>query len=309
MRRAVIDPLFADLTAWLPGLIAQARARQEAAGAPLPLDGPFPIETQRQLGLTLMRALGFDEGRGRLDISLHPFCGGATDDVRITTRYDEGDFSRALLGVLHETGHALYEQGRPAAWRHQPVGSARGMSLHESQSLIVEMQACRSREFLTYLAPLLREAFGRSGPAWEPENLFRLYTRVEPGFIRVDADEATYPAHILLRYRLETAMIAGDLAVADLPGAFNDGIRELLGLTVPNDRLGCLQDIHWPSGAFGYFPTYTLGALAAAQLFRAAKAAEPALPGCLAEGDFGPLRGGCGPISTSAAAFCRPTRS
>ncbi len=193
--------------------------------------------------------------------------------------------------MLHETGHALYEHGRPTAWRHQPVGSARGMSLHESQSLIVEMQACRSREFLTYLAPLLREAFGRSGPAWEPENLFRLYTRVEPGFIRVDADEATYPAHILLRYRLETAMIAGDLAVADLPGAFNDGIRELLGLTVPNDRLGCLQDIHWPSGAFGYFPTYTLGALAAAQLFRAAKAAEPALPGCLAQGDFAPLRG------------------
>ncbi len=161
MRRSIIDPLFADLTSWLPGLIAEARARQEAAGEPLPLDGPFPVETQRQLGLTLMRALGFDEARGRLDISLHPFCGGATDDVRITTRYDETDFSRALMGVLHETGHALYEQGRPAAWRHQPVGSARGMSLHESQSLIVEMQACRSREFMAYLAPLLREAFGR----------------------------------------------------------------------------------------------------------------------------------------------------
>jgi carboxypeptidase Taq len=290
MRRAVIDPLFADLTSWLPGLIAEARGKQGAAGEPLPLDGPFPVETQRQLGLTLMRALGFDEDRGRLDISLHPFCGGATDDVRITTRYDESDFSRALMGVLHETGHALYEQGRPAAWRHQPVGSARGMSMHESQSLIVEMQACRSREFMAYLAPLLRDAFGRSGPAWEPENLFRLYTRVEPGFIRVDADEATYPAHILLRYRLETAMIAGDLAVADLPGAFNDGMRELLGLNVPDDRRGCLQDIHWPSGAFGYFPTYTLGALTAAQLFKAAKAAEPALPGCLAEGDFAPLR-------------------
>lgn len=290
MRRAVIDPLFADLTSWLPGLIEAARARQASGPAVIPLDGPFPVETQRRLGLTLMRALGFDESRGRLDISLHPFCGGATDDVRITTRYDESDFSRALMGVLHETGHALYEQGRPAAWRHQPVGSARGMSLHESQSLIVEMQACRSREFVSYLAPLLREAFGRSGPAWEPDNLFRLYTRVELGFIRVDADEATYPAHILLRYRLETAMIAGDLAVADLPGAFNDGMRELLGLTVPDDRVGCLQDIHWPSGAFGYFPTYTLGALAAAQLFRAAKAAEPALPDCLASGDFAPLR-------------------
>jgi carboxypeptidase Taq len=290
MRRAVIDPLFADLTSWLPGLIAAARDRQASGPAALPLDGPFPVETQRQLGLTLMRALGFDESRGRLDISLHPFCGGATDDVRITTRYDEADFSRALMGVMHETGHALYEQGRPAAWRHQPVGSARGMSLHESQSLIIEMQACRSREFVSYLAPLLREAFGRSGPAWEPENLFRLYTRVEPGFIRVDADEATYPAHILLRYRLETAMVAGDLAVEDLPGAFNDGMRDLLGLTVPDDRVGCLQDIHWPSGAFGYFPTYTLGAMAAAQLFRAAKSAEPALPGCLAKGDFAPLR-------------------
>ncbi len=290
MRRSIIDPLFSDLTSWLPGLIAEARERQESRPAPVPLDGPFPIETQRQLGLTLMRALGFDETRGRLDISLHPFCGGATDDVRITTRYDEADFSRALMGVLHETGHALYEQGRPAEWRHQPVGSARGMSLHESQSLIVEMQACRSREFVAYLAPLLRHAFGRSGPAWEAENLYRLYTRVVPGFIRVDADEATYPAHILLRYRLETAMIAGDLAVADLPGAFNDGMRDLLGLDVPDDRLGCLQDIHWPSGAFGYFPTYTLGAMAAAQLFRAARTAEPALPACLAQGDFAPLR-------------------
>jgi carboxypeptidase Taq len=164
------------------------------------------------------------------------------------------------------------------------------MSLHESQSLIVEMQACRSREFFTFLAPLLQVAFGRSGPEWSPENLHALNTRVAPGFIRVDADEATYPAHILLRYRLETAMIAGDLAVRDLPGAFNDGLRDLLGLTVPDDRVGCLQDIHWPSGAFGYFPTYTLGALAAAQLFRAARAAEPALPGCLAQGDFGPLR-------------------
>jgi carboxypeptidase Taq len=246
---------------------------------------------QRALGLKLMEAVGFDFTRGRLDISLHPFCGGATDDVRITTRYDAADFGRALMGVLHETGHALYEQGRPAGWRHQPVGAARGMSLHESQSLIVEMQACRSRQFFTYLAPLLREAFGRSGPEWSPENLHALNTRVAPGFIRVDADEATYPAHILLRYRLETAMIAGDLAVTDLPGAFNDGMRELLGLAVPDDRVGCLQDIHWPSGAFGYFPTYTLGALAAAQLFRAARTAEPALPGCLAQGDFAPLRG------------------
>ena len=291
LRQDTIDPLFSDLRTWLPDLVARARERQAAEPAPLPVAGPFPIEAQRRLGVALMAAVGFDFRRGRLDISLHPFCGGATDDVRITTRYDEADFGRAMLGVLHETGHALYEQGRPAAWRHQPVGEARGMSLHESQSLIVEMQACRSAAFFTYLAPLLRETFGTAGPAWEADNLHRLHTRVAPGFIRVDADEATYPAHILLRYELETALIAGDLPLADLPEAFNAGMKALLGLDVPNDRLGCLQDIHWPSGAWGYFPTYTLGAMAAAQLFQSASVAEPDLVPGLERGDFGPLRG------------------
>ncbi|KAB1072769.1 carboxypeptidase M32 [Methylobacterium planeticum] len=290
LRRARIDPLFADLRTWLPDLVARARAAQAADASPQALDGPFPVDLQRAIGLVLMEAAGFDFTRGRLDISLHPFCGGATDDVRITTRYDESDVTRALMGVLHETGHALYEQGRPAAFRQQPVGAARGMSLHESQSLIVEMQACRTREFAGYLAPLLARTFGRDGGAWSADNLHRLYTRVEPGFIRVDADEATYPAHILLRYEIETAMIAGDLGVPDLPGAFNDGMRDLLGLTVPDDRVGCLQDIHWPGGAWGYFPTYTLGALAAAQLFRAARADEPDLLPALGRGDFTPLR-------------------
>ncbi|MEH3117421.1 MAG: carboxypeptidase M32 [Methylorubrum populi] len=291
MRRARIDPLFAELRAVLPDLVVAVRGRQAAQAPPLPLPGPFPVATQRAVGLRLMRAIGFDFERGRLDVSLHPFCGGATDDVRITTRYDEASATGALMGVLHETGHALYEQGRPAAWRHQPVGQARGMSLHESQSLLVEMQACRSAAFCAFLAPALREAFGGQGPAWEADNLHRLYTRVEPGFIRVDADELTYPAHILLRYRLETAMIGGNLAVADLPAAFNDGMKELLGLTVPDDRNGCLQDIHWPGGSFGYFPTYTLGAIAAAQLFTAANVRHPGIRPALAEGDFSQLRG------------------
>ncbi|UMY17659.1 carboxypeptidase M32 [Methylobacterium organophilum] len=290
MRRAAIDPLFAALRAELPGLIAAVQEKQAAEAAPLPLPGPFPVEAQKALGLTLMKAVGFDFARGRLDVSLHPFCGGATDDVRITTRYDAASATGALMGVLHETGHALYEQGRPARWHHQPVGSARGMSLHESQSLLVEMQACRSPEFCAYLAPQLAATFGGEGAAWTAENLHRLYTRVAPGFIRVDADEVTYPAHILLRYALESAMVAGDLAVADLPGAFNEGMRDLLGLSVPNDRLGCLQDIHWPGGSFGYFPTYTLGAMAAAQLFRAACAAEPGILPGLAQGDFTQLR-------------------
>ena len=170
-----------------------------------------------------MRTLGFDFDHGRLDTSLHPFCGGATGDVRITTRYAEGDFTRSLMGVIHETGHALYEQGRPKAWLSQPVGDARGMTLHESQSLLMEMQACRTPEFMRHLAPVLAEAFGADAAALDPETLYRIYTHVAPGFIRVDADECTYPAHILLRYDLERAMVDGDLAVADLPGAFDAG--------------------------------------------------------------------------------------
>ena len=291
LRRARIDPLFATLRVALPTLIDEARVRQEREGAPIPVVGPFPVAAQRALGETLMRALGFDFNHGRLDTSLHPFCGGATGDVRITTRYCEGDFTRATMGVLHESGHALYEQGRPREWLRQPVGDARGMTIHESQSLLIEMQACRTRAFLDYLAPLVRAIFGRDDAALSAGNLHRIYTRVEPGFIRVDADEVTYPAHILLRYDLERAMICGELEITDLPAAFNAGMRDSLGLTVTDDALGCLQDIHWPSGAWGYFPTYTLGAITAAQLFAAACAARPQIHASLADGAFAPLVG------------------
>jgi carboxypeptidase Taq len=263
--------------------------RQAAAGAPLAPQGPFPEEAQEALGRRLMAAVGFDFDHGRLDVSLHPFCGGVRDDVRITTRYDESDFAKALMGVLHETGHAMYERGLPAEWRLQPVGQARGMALHESQSLLVEMQVCRGPAFLGYLAPLAAEAFGGGGPAWSARNLLRLANRVQPGFIRVDADEVTYPAHVILRTRLERAMIAGDLAPADLPGAWNEAMAELLGLTPPDDRLGCLQDIHWYDGAWGYFPTYTLGAMTAAQLYAAALEAVPEIPETIGKGDFAPL--------------------
>ena len=195
------------------------------------------------------------------------------------------------MGVLHETGHGLYELGLPRDWRRQPVGNARGMVLHESQSLLMEMQACRSDAFVEFAAPRMRAAFGKNGPAWTEDNIHRIYTRVAPGFIRVDADEVTYPLHIMLRYRLERAMLAGDLALADLPGAWNDGMRELLGIVPPDDSLGCLQDIHWPDGGWGYFPTYTMGALAAAQLFGAARRAVPGLLEAIGRGDFAPLLG------------------
>ena len=288
-RSARIDTLFGELRAFLPDLLRAVTERQERARAPLPLDGPFPVEAQRGLGERLIRTIGFDFTHGRLDVSAHPFTGGTPDDVRITTRYDEADFARALMGVLHECGHALYELGLPSDWRRQPVGNARGMVLHESQSLLMEMQACRSDAFIAFAAPLMRAAFGKTGPAWEADNIHRLYTRVAPGFIRVDADEVTYPLHIMLRYRLERAILGGDLALADLPGAWNDGMKELLGIVPPNDAVGCLQDIHWPDGAWGYFPTYTLGALAAAQLFAAARTANPGLMAAIGQGDFAPL--------------------
>ena len=181
------------------------------------------------------------------------------------------------------------------------------MALHESQSLLIEMQACRSREYLSFAAPLMREAFGGSGPEWEVENLYRLYTHVERSFIRVDADEVTYPAHVILRYRLERALIDGDLPLADLPGAWNDAMEDLLGIRPPDDRQGCLQDIHWYDGAWGYFPTYTMGAMAAAQLFAAAKAAQPEIPDRIAEGDFMPLVGGCGKACMQRGRPHRPT--
>ena len=284
-----IDRLFGELSRFLPGTIAAIIERQAARPAPLVPEGPFPIEIQKQVGLKLMAALGFDFEHGRLDVSAHPFCGGTPDDVRITTRYREDDFGRALMGVLHETGHALYERGLPSDWRRQPVGRARSMSMHESQSLLMEMQACRSREFLEFLAPILRDAFGGQGAAWEAENLYRLNTRVSRSLIRVDADEATYPAHVILRYRLEKALIAGDLSLDDLPGAWRDGMQELIGIAPTDDADGVLQDIHWYAGLFGYFSTYTLGAMTAAQLFEAATKQRPAIRPSIGKGDFTPL--------------------
>jgi carboxypeptidase Taq len=289
-RSTDIDGRFAELETFLPGFLGQVLEKQKADPArPMP-EGPFEQESQRILGLKLMAALGFDFNHGRLDVSLHPFCGGTPDDVRITTRFDENDFSSAMMGVLHETGHGLYERGLPQDWRYQPVGEALGMATHESQSLLIEMQMSRSRPFLEFAAPLMRDAFGGSGPAWEPQSLYRNLINVEPGFIRVDADEVTYPLHVILRYRLEKQMIAGDLALSDLPAAWNDAMESLLGIRPPSDREGCLQDIHWYDGAWGYFPTYTLGAMTAAQLYGAALQYDPEIGAGIAKGNFTALK-------------------
>ena len=288
MRAAQIDALLDPLAAFLPDFLEQVLARQ---AAPLPLEGPFEVTRQMALGRRLMTQLGFDFEHGRLDESAHPFCGGVPDDIRLTARYEEADVTSGLMAILHETGHALYNAGLPKTWRHQPVGKPGGFAVHESQSLLIEMQVCRSPAFLRYLAPLLASTFGRGDPALSADNLYRRAIFVERGYIRVDADEVTYPLHVILRYRLEKALLAGDLEVADLPGAWAEGTQELLGLRPPNDRLGCLQDIHWPAGAIGYFPCYTLGAMVAAQLFAAGEATEPEILPAVERGDFRPLLG------------------
>lgn len=284
-----IDTIFDELAAFLPDFIARVMAKQSSEPEPMELPGPFPSATQKMLGLKLMTQLGFDFTRGRLDESTHPFCGGVPGDIRLTTRYNEAEFLSGFFGIMHETGHALYEMGLPAAWRNQPVGEARGMAFHESQSLLVEMQLCLSRDFLHYAAPLMSVAFGGEGKAWEAENIYRLVTRVKPSFIRVDADEATYPAHVILRYRLEKQMVAGTLEAKDLPEAFAAEMKSLLGITPDCHANGCMQDIHWPDGAFGYFPTYTLGAMTAAQLFDAARREIPELAAHIRKGHFGSL--------------------
>jgi carboxypeptidase Taq len=286
---ADVAPVFADYEAFLRRALPEAEARQAARPAPLRPAGPFAEAVQEVLCRRMSERIGLDYAHARLDRSAHPFSGGTPTDVRITTRYDEADFTQSLLGVLHETGHALYERGLPELFARQPVGEAAGMAAHESQSLIIEMQACRSDEFLRFLAPELHAAFGGDPAPYAPPNLARLWRRIGRGFIRVEADEMTYPAHVILRFRLEQALIADDLAVADLPGAWNDGMRELLGIMPTDDARGCLQDIHWYDGAFGYFPSYTLGAMAAAQLMAAARRAVPGLSAALETGDLTPL--------------------
>ncbi len=291
-----LDAIFGDLAAFLPEFTEAVLERQANGPGVIMPEGPFAVELQKALGLEVMKVLGFDFEHGRLDVSHHPFCAGSPDDVRITTRYSTGDFVQSLMGVIHETGHALYERGLPAGqWRFQPVAHARGMGMHESQSLLMEMQACRSRHFLSFLAPKVREIFSGQGPAWTTENLQRLYGKVERGLIRVDADEVTYPAHVILRYRLEKALLADELQVVDLPEAWRQGMAELVGVTPENDRDGCMQDIHWMDGSLGYFPTYTLGAMTAAQLFDAACRQLPQIPEEISKGNFAPLLGWLGP--------------
>jgi len=282
---AEIDKVFTALTRRLPSLIQEATEVQ--ARAPLQeLTGRFTLSKQRQLALEIMRSLGFPFERGRLDESEHPFTGGVPGDIRVTTRFDANDLLTGLMAVLHETGHAMYDNGLPESWREQPVGRDRGMALQESQSLLLEMIIGRSRPFVQYVLPLLQKTFAVSGPEWSADNVYRLLIRVRRGYIRVDADELTYPVHVMLRYELERDLLAGDLKVSDLPEAWNESMDRRLGIRPTNDAEGCLQDVHWAMGSFGYFPSYAMGAVIAGQLYERLRSDRSQLDDEIAAGDF-----------------------
>ncbi|HGM5489434.1 TPA: carboxypeptidase M32 [Serratia fonticola] len=288
MRSSDLDRIFGDLKTWLPDLLQKVVAKQQQEPCLIP-QGPFNVDTQRKLSLSVMKLLGFDFDGGRVDVSAHPFCGGVPEDVRITTRYNEKEFLTALLGIVHETGHARYEQNLPREWLGQPIAQARSTAIHESQSLFFEMQLARGSDFLKVLRPLIVNQFGEQ-PALEESNFIRLNQRVKPGLIRVDADEVSYPAHVILRYEIERALIEGEIEVEDIPALWNEKMHSYLGLdTVGDYRNGCMQDIHWTDGAFGYFPTYTLGAMYAAQLFDSARTAMPKLSEAIAAGNLAEL--------------------
>lgn len=285
-----IDAIFRTLSRRLPGMIRAALAAQDARPA-LPVTGRFAPGKQRALVIEVMKAIGFPFDRGRLDESEHPFTEGVPGDIRITTRYDAADPFTGLLGALHEAGHAMYELGVPAAWRDQPVGRDRGMALEESQSLLLEMIVGRSSAFVRYLQPLLLRHFQVSGPEWEVGNLQRLLTRVRRGLIRVDADELTYTLHIMHRHDFEQQLLGGSLAVRDLPEAWAVATEQRFGLRPATHAEGCLQDVHWALGSFGYFPAYALGAVIAAQLWESLRVHQPEIEEQIAQGDFSGLFG------------------
>ncbi len=268
-RVSELDPLFDALEPELVGLVDQATKPQKGdKGAGLPR-GKYREAKQREFNAEVARSLGFDFGAGRIDTAAHPFCTTlGPRDVRLTTRYDERDFTSSLFGVLHEAGHGLYEQGLPVDLERPGLPAARSISLgiHESQSRLWENHVGRGRPFWKRWLPVARGYFPRL-EAVKPKQMNRIVNRAERSFIRMEADEVTYDLHILLRYRLEKALVSGDLAVADLPDAWNKGFKGLLGLKVKKDRDGCLQDVHWSFGLVGYFPTYSLGNINAAQLF------------------------------------------
>jgi carboxypeptidase Taq len=290
-RSQEIALLFDDLRRELvPLATALTHARRQPHAALLHRE--YPIEQQRLFGETVAAAIGFDFHRGRLDTTTHPFFSTiGPGDCRITTRYSRHNFNDALFGILHEAGHGLYEQGLDPEHHGTPMGEAVSLGIHESQARLWENIVGRSRPFWAHFFPFARRVFHETLHDVTFEDFHFAINHVEPSFIRVTAEEVTYNQHILVRFDLERALVVGDLKAADVPGAWNESYRHYLGITPANDTEGCLQDGHWASGLIGYFPTYTLGNMIAAQLFARAVEELGDLSEPFARGDFGGLLG------------------
>jgi carboxypeptidase Taq len=290
LRSAEVTTLFAELKAELVPLIAAIAERPDAVDDSC-LHGSFPLERQRQLVADVVHRMGFEDAGWRLDDTVHPFATGlGSGDVRITTRWDETFLPMGLFGAMHECGHGLYEAGVAPELQRTPLGSGDALGLHESQSRMWENMIGRGRPFADYLAPRIAGLFQGSVSDLDPETFYRAVNRVRPTFIRVEADEATYSLHVILRFELEQDLINGRIAVEDLPEAWNERFQSYFGLEVPDDARGVLQDVHWAAGLFGYFPTYAIGNLVAGQLWERVRVDLPDLDALASAGELLPLR-------------------
>lgn len=280
-----ITSVFTHLKSELPSLLQQVMERQNKNDKPV-FNGPFPLEAQKALNQQLMKSLGFNFDNGRMDVSAHPFSTGGRGDQRITTRFCDNGFLNALLATAHETGHASYEAGLPTQWDNLPIGNARNLSLHESQSLLFEKQIFLSTPFLNYFTQFIHKYL----PATDSYSSLLLRNSaisVQPSFIRVEADEITYPLHVILRFEIEKELINGNVQVEEIPELWDTKMKKYLSLsTEDNYKDGCMQDMHWTDGSFGYFPSYTMGALNSAQFFATIKKAFPDWKERLHKGDI-----------------------
>ena len=285
---APLRQLFSELRPAIASVLGPAAAKSAAAPADL-LRGRYPIAAQEAFNRKVAEAIGFDFDAGRIDATTHPFCSTlGAGDCRLTTRYNESDFVQSLYSVLHEAGHGLYEQGLPPEDFGTPNGTAVSLAIHESQSRLWENHVGRGPAFWEHWHPVACEHFPDL-KRFSPAQITAAVNRVSPSFIRVEADQVTYDLHIILRFEIEVNLVEGVLKTADVPAYWNEQFEKIFGLKVPKDSEGCLQDVHWSIGLMGYFPTYTLGNLNAAQLMRRAAAENPGLPGELARGDYRPL--------------------
>jgi carboxypeptidase Taq len=287
-RSRQLRELFGRLRPEIVAVLGPAVERSKAIPADL-LDGHYPVETQQAFNRKVAEAMGFDFEAGRIDTTTHPFCTGlGPQDCRLTTRYNERNFTQSLYGIMHEAGHGLYDQGLPAERFGTPLGTFCSLGIHESQSRLWENHVGRSSAFWEHWHPIACDHFPHL-KSFTPEQITAAVNRVQPSFIRVEADEVTYDLHIALRFDIELRLIQRELTVAEVPGVWNELFEHSFGLKVDQDSNGCLQDIHWSLGSFGYFPTYTLGNLNASQLLRRSRAEVGGMEDSLARGEYGPL--------------------